>query len=102
LRGIELFETSVTFFSGYGRNGVLANFDRKVEKEGVGFKYSSLFPIIMGGLTPEHHGFLNGLVNPYYTHIRIYRDVLKSGNRTAIQREEAWLAQNYPLTSKRS
>ena len=109
---------------------------RKVFEECVTFKYSSLFPILMEGLKPEHHGFLNGLVNktleekrqiysrfrqtyqgnplaveqidiydgesPHSTHIRIYRDALKSGDETATQREEVWLAQNHPLTSKRS
>ena len=40
--------------------------------------------------------------SPYTTHIRLYRDAIKSGDETTIKREEAWFAQNYPLTSKRS
>ena len=89
----------------------------------------------MEGLSPQHHGFLNGLVDktlkerrrtyayfresyknnplaleqidiydgesPHGRHINLYRDAFKNRDEDSQQREEAWFAENYPLSTQR-
>ena len=39
--------------------------------------------------------------SPYVQHVRFYLDAFKSRNAVAIEREEAWFAKHYPLTTKK-